>query len=1381
MTKRLFILYTMLVGITGLLWGNVTALERAAAIQTGDAPQAPTVGPDPAIDPNIRLLNAQPVSSDQFLSLQVVVTNVGDTDMTTIGQVGHYLAYTNTFTGAVLFGGMVLPALAAGDSVTLTQAMRGPVVPGSYYAFSRLTYSGDGDLSNNLAGPFTVTVVADDAMDGLFTGRRSDGVLSTQNLALFGPGSCTGMGDPFSPSGSPWAPGLYSYQFQVRIPADYPYDVVRVEVFDPDSINQPGSTFVVQRTQLAVDQGLPLFATLSCPTSNNYHMQYQPCLIPTGELYLGLPLDRINPYWFVRIDENRRPATGVNSGCGAPPGNAYTPAYNTATHYELSYWAQDGDGAMVKMALAAYTGQVGDGVRDNGNHLTDMQWVTPGGQVSLGQMASVPTDCGSPNGGDYDPIACPAGTPVGPGHGFEVSLAQLPDLPVDPLTGERILHLDVTTIGGASENGFDIWAGPNTYVNNVSSDVNIRNLQILNAPGAHNPLGVAVLALNNLPLNSNTNFRVDIPLVEIGPEYAGQTIEISSFDSDSGAAPPLHFYFDSLYFNPATGSGDWGVTYTGNEGGRCSVGNCNDRWVTPPYTLTVPGDLAHCDYDNPDASCIPFFGGRLMASYRAGQSDTYSWQVRLPQPPEPDVTQGCAAFPIAVHEAIRSVNPPGSPINPYPHPSQFEGPPYPPSYEDFLYHRPDMPLAEARTGDVFLLHNGFDPGNFGWLLWNSPNSGSSTTFVNSLTWPGDSNDFTDAGSCGDNCPTPLYPHRVRGYIHPDAPLDLSLHQTDWVLANTGVSNASAVRAALNGHSILSRQLRLLVWDESRTFGSIGAYRVARFAVFRLAGYSLQTGWILLEFVQWDDSCGQFANLLTGGEIAGASRGIIDTAYTFTATVAPPTTTLPVAYQWQATDLPPLAHFGAISDVVTFAWAEAGVKTITVTMHNGRNGITMTHTITIATPTMTAVALSGPTVGQPGMAYTFTAVVAPPTALTPITYTWQTDGQLPITHTNGLTDTVGFAWPSVGTYTVSVTAVNPFNTVTATHAITILPDDLTLTVMTAGGGSVQVEPDLPLYLHGTVVTLTAVSDPGWLFDSWSGDLGGSDNPAFLTMDGHKSVTATFQIDPDSLLTAVLLDGPPTGIVGETITFTAAALPPTALTPITYTWQADGQESIIHTGGLTDTVSFVWPEAWMFTVTVTAANAFNAVTDTHAIAIFSDSLMLTTAVMGGGSVQVEPDLPLYLHGTVVTLTAVPDPGWLFDGWSGDLAGNANPTFLTMNDHKNITATFQIDPASLLTAVLLDGPETGMVGGSFTFTATAVPPTATLPITYTWQTDGQPPIIHTAGLTDTATFAWADWGTYTVSVTAVNAHSAPVTTTIVIHVLPWQLYLPVVNRPG
>jgi hypothetical protein len=71
-----------------------------------------------------------------------------------------------------------------------------------------------------------------------------------------------------------------------------------------------------------------------------------------------------------------------------------------------------------------------------------------------------------------------------------------------------------------------------------------------------------------------------------------------------------------------------------------------------------------------------------------------------------------------------------------------------------------------------------------------------------------------------------------------------------------------------------------------------------------------------------------------------------------------------------------------------------------------------------------------------------------------------------------------------------------------------------------------------------------------------------------------------------------------------------------------------------------------------------------------------------------------------------------------------------------------------------VTITGPVLGTVGVSSTFTATATPVTATLPITYGWQASGQAPVTYTVGLTSALDFTWAAVGMRNITVTARNS---------------------------
>jgi hypothetical protein len=66
----------------------------------------------------------------------------------------------------------------------------------------------------------------------------------------------------------------------------------------------------------------------------------------------------------------------------------------------------------------------------------------------------------------------------------------------------------------------------------------------------------------------------------------------------------------------------------------------------------------------------------------------------------------------------------------------------------------------------------------------------------------------------------------------------------------------------------------------------------------------------------------------------------------------------------------------------------------------------------------------------------------------------------------------------------------------------------LTVNVVGSGSVTKNPSAATYSSGTVVALTAVPAVNWTFQSWSGDISGTQNPINITMTGNKTVAATF---------------------------------------------------------------------------------------------------------------------------------------------------------------------------------------------------------------------------------------------------------------------------------
>ncbi|MGH7455618.1 MAG: InlB B-repeat-containing protein, partial [bacterium] len=98
----------------------------------------------------------------------------------------------------------------------------------------------------------------------------------------------------------------------------------------------------------------------------------------------------------------------------------------------------------------------------------------------------------------------------------------------------------------------------------------------------------------------------------------------------------------------------------------------------------------------------------------------------------------------------------------------------------------------------------------------------------------------------------------------------------------------------------------------------------------------------------------------------------------------------------------------------------------------------------------------------------------------------------------------------------------------------------------------------------------------------------------------------------------------------------------------------------------------------------------------------ALTVNTAPQGGGSVALDPPGGTYNAGTMVTLTATPNSGYQFSGWSGDLSGSTNPATTTMDGNKNVTATFTAVPSG--GSIVHEESRTGGASGSTTVTTSA-----------------------------------------------------------------------------
>jgi hypothetical protein len=214
------------------------------------------------------------------------------------------------------------------------------------------------------------------------------------------------------------------------------------------------------------------------------------------------------------------------------------------------------------------------------------------------------------------------------------------------------------------------------------------------------------------------------------------------------------------------------------------------------------------------------------------------------------------------------------------------------------------------------------------------------------------------------------------------------------------------------------------------------------------------------------------------------------------------------------------------------------------------------------------------------------------------------------------------------------------------------------------GTVDQNPYKFAYEIDESVELTANPADGYEFVEWSGDLTGSVNPETVIMDDDKSIIATFA---ESTTTYTLTINPVPNPAEGSITKNPDLAEYDPDTVVTVTANPEPGYTFVQWDGDDIAGSTTNPE----TITM---NADKTISATFGVGY---SLNVTAV---NGSVTKVPDKVTYDPDEVVQLTAMPDEGYDFVEWLGDLTGSTNPDNITMDSNKSVTAVFAIKTYTL-----------------------------------------------------------------------------------------------------
>jgi uncharacterized repeat protein (TIGR02543 family) len=215
--------------------------------------------------------------------------------------------------------------------------------------------------------------------------------------------------------------------------------------------------------------------------------------------------------------------------------------------------------------------------------------------------------------------------------------------------------------------------------------------------------------------------------------------------------------------------------------------------------------------------------------------------------------------------------------------------------------------------------------------------------------------------------------------------------------------------------------------------------------------------------------------------------------------------------------------------------------------------------------------------------------------------------------------------------------------------TFTKDEYFLSVGVDGAGTVSASPDPP-YIYNQLVTLTAVPGPDMVFFAWEGGVESQTNPLPLNMDTDYNITAKFVQTEYEVMATASGDGQvavsPSGPFQYLDTVTVTATP------------SNGFEFVGWSGTQTSDENPL---------------VFDIEADQSLEATFIPIMYeINVGIQGKGSVELVPSGP-YSEGQEVTMTAVPDVGWAFSAWNGDVAGTTNPVQFVINSNMAVTAEF------------------------------------------------------------------------------------------------------------
>jgi peptidoglycan hydrolase-like protein with peptidoglycan-binding domain len=204
-----------------------------------------------------------------------------------------------------------------------------------------------------------------------------------------------------------------------------------------------------------------------------------------------------------------------------------------------------------------------------------------------------------------------------------------------------------------------------------------------------------------------------------------------------------------------------------------------------------------------------------------------------------------------------------------------------------------------------------------------------------------------------------------------------------------------------------------------------------------------------------------------------------------------------------------------------------------------------------------------------------------------------------------------------------------------------------------------------------------------------------------------------------------------------------------------------------------------------VATTSSYTFSNIATNHTIAatfaLDNQSITLTNANQTFGIATVTPSQLSYLYGDTVSISAVPNVGYAFTGWTGSVTSALNPLSVTLDANKTIAANFIVNNAPNVSA---GTDQTITLPSTVTLTGTTTDDGSPLGLlSVQWTKVSGPGTVtfnNIVSTSTTATFSAA--GSYVLKLTADDsATTTSSSITVTVNSVPAPAPVPVVSSGG